>query len=88
MREDKSQAKKDQRILNGIEAQLFVVDLGIEYWEDMLKWAEERRILSETDRQNLRLASKMSSTKMPNSVQCLKLQELRNRMINEGFKSK
>ena len=88
LKEGKRKAKKEQKILNGIEAQIFVVNLGNDYWNDMLSWAGDLGLLSVEDKKLLALASRMSSTRMPNSVHCSKLQNLRNRMINEGFKTK
>lgn len=79
-------AKKEQKILNGIEAQVFIVNLGQSYWNDMFLWAREKKLISQTESEVLKLASKMSVQKMPNSYQSKILQKIREKLINEGFR--
>lgn len=46
-RDEKSRsrdAKKDQHVLNGIEAQVLIVQSGQEVWWEIAKWAAEKRI--------------------------------------------
>jgi len=80
-------AKRDQRIISGIEAQTFVVNLGAEYWSDMLQWAIMKRLISSQEEQNiLGLAARMPVV-LPNDYQCRRLQDIRNKMLSEGFKA-
>lgn len=78
-------ARKQQAIITGIEAQMYVVGLGSQYWTHMLQWAQDKRLLAVEESKLLNLACKMSGTSLPNAVQSRKLQELRNRLIAEGF---
>ncbi|PKM68374.1 MAG: AIPR protein [Firmicutes bacterium HGW-Firmicutes-2] len=81
-----SDAKKEQRILNGIEAQVFIVNLGQAYWNEMFLWAREKKLISQKEAEILKLASKMSAQKMPNSYQSKILQSIRVKLVDEGFR--
>ncbi len=77
---------RQQKVISGIEAQVFVVNLEANYWNDMLEWTSERGLLSsDEERSLLVLASKMPSV-LPNPYQCKKLLEIRERALSEGFK--
>jgi hypothetical protein len=79
-------AKKEQKVMNGIEAQIFVVNLGAKYWQEMSLWASKKGLIVLPDELNsLTVAAKMPIA-LPNSYQCRILQEIRNRMLSEGFK--
>lgn len=80
-----SSARMEQRMISGIEAQMFVVEKGNAYWQDMLSWATERKLLSPEETKILSLACNMSGTKMPNEVQSRILQEIRNKVLAEGY---
>ncbi|WP_196479327.1 AIPR family protein [Dehalococcoides mccartyi] len=84
-------AKKEQKVMNGIEAQIFVVNLGAQYWQDMLQWASLKGLIASQEEQDmLTVATKMRPNSLPNSLpnsyQCRRLQEIRNKMLSEGFK--
>jgi len=53
----------------------------------MLIWATDKNLLFDEDKDLLRLAMGMNTMKMPNSFQAGQLQQLRNRLISEGYKS-
>jgi len=79
-------AKREQKVISGIEAQIFVVNLGAKYWQDMLQWSSQKGLLVSQDEQiALTVAARMPAA-LPNSYQCKILQETRNKMLSEGFK--
>jgi len=80
-----SSARTEQRIISGIEAQMFVVEKGSAYWQDMLTWSEGKKLLSPEETKILHLAGNLSGTRMPNEVQCRILQEIRNKILTEGY---
>lgn len=80
-----SSARTEQRMISGIEAQMFVVEKGSAYWQDMLSWSNGKKLLSPEEIKILSLAGKMSGTKMPNEVQSRILQEIRNKVLAEGY---
>jgi hypothetical protein len=79
-------AKKEQKVMSRIETEIFVVNLGAKYWQDMLLWASEKGLLVSRDEQiALTVAAKIPAS-LPNSYQCKILQLTRERMLSEGFK--
>lgn len=78
-------ARRDQVLVSGIEAQMYVVELGSAYWAGLLNWGRIKNLLSPDDTRLLTIASRMTDRSMPNAVQSQKLQELRNRLISEGL---
>ncbi len=79
-------AKREQKVISGIEAQIFVVNLGAKYWQDMLQWSSQKGLLVSQDEQiALTVAARMPAA-LPNSYQCKILQEPRNKLLSEGFK--
>ena len=53
-RDAERHARRDQRELNGIKAQIGVVKAGPELWEDALAWGTEWRMLTPTEKQSVR----------------------------------
>lgn len=45
----KRSARREQRMLNGIEAQIAVVEAGADFWEEVLAWGTHEGLLSPTD---------------------------------------
>ena len=65
IRED---GKKGQRILNGIEAQIAVVNAGAQFWADALEWGKTRNLLSPTEVGILEVATRIP-TRTPTEKQ-------------------
>lgn len=61
-------AVKDQRVLNGIEAQTTVLNAGAEFWQEVRAWGESRKLLSPTEMGVLEVAAEMPR-KMPTEKQ-------------------
>lgn len=78
-------ARTEQKMISGIEAQMFVVEKGQSYWLDILTWAGKKKLLSPEENKILSLAGRMSGTRIPNEVQCRILQEIRNKVLAEGY---
>ena len=85
--EKKSRAKaekKDQKVLNGIEAQTVVFEAGPEFWQGVLKWGKSKKMLSENDTSILTAACRIPK-KIPNDKQSKAALEILNRLQQEGF---
>ena len=83
-REEKAGARKNQKVLNGIEAQTTVFEAGSPFWRTLLDWGTHRRILSELEVGVLRTATQMPS-RLPSEKQSLILMEVYKRAQLEGF---
>ena len=77
-------AKRDQRELNGLQAQIAVVKAGPEFWDDALAWGKDRRLLSPTDAGVLQVAANRAG-RTPTDKQSLRAIEALRRLQSEGF---
>ncbi|WP_310551804.1 AIPR family protein [Paenibacillus glufosinatiresistens] len=78
-------ARKDQKVVSGIEAQTRVVKYGADYWKKVHSFILEKRIPHHTESEALKLACNMPA-KLPNSIHSQKLLSLLERIIIEGWK--
>lgn len=83
VKSQKLAAVKDQRMLNGIEAQTMVVRAGGQFWGELLKWGQSRNLLSPKETGILQTASAIP-TRIPSEMQALKSVETLRRLHLEG----
>jgi hypothetical protein len=74
---------KDQRMLNGIEAQMMVVKMGGKFWRTLLEWGRERNMLSPKESGILQATSN-TSIKLPSELQSKAAMEILRRLQTEG----
>ena len=74
---------KDQKVLNGIEAQTAVVRAGGTFWRRVKDWGVERQLLSSKEAGILDVAASIPS-KMPSEKQCIAAVEILRRLQLEG----
>lgn len=79
----KQAAVKDQRMLNGIETQMMVVNAGSQFWLNVIDWAKSRSLLSVEERGILQAAT-VSRPKPPSEKQSIKAVEILRRLHTEG----
>jgi hypothetical protein len=84
MRAVKKDAKVQQHISSGIEAQTAVVNLGGAYWSRLGEWGRQNKLLSDADEKLLKIAIKIP-VKIPTDWQSASLLEIVRRMKEEGF---
>lgn len=83
IREGKRAGIKDQKLLNGIEAQSVVVSAGGQLWEQLSAWGQSRKLLSPTELGILRVAASVPM-KIPSEKQSLKVIESLRKLRSEG----
>jgi len=76
-------AVKEQRMLNGIEAQTAVVRSGPEVWRGLQRWGAEKRLLSQKEIEILEVAASMPH-KLPTEKQCLFVLKTLTKLRAEG----
>lgn len=81
-------AKKDQKLIQGIEAQTEVVSIGQTYWDSLLFWGKTKKLLSEIDISFILSATKLNYGRIPSEKQSQRILNIRARMIEEGFQEK
>lgn len=83
-KEDLVGAKRDRKMMNGIDAQKLVVTLGPEYWSKVLAWNRQARQLQPKEAAIATLASK-SRHFVPSELQAMVLVRMNDRIRAEGF---
>jgi hypothetical protein len=76
-------AIKEQRMLNGIEAQSAVVRSGPDLWRDVQKWGAGQKLLSQKEIEILEVAASMPR-KLPTEKQCLYVVKILKKLQAEG----
>lgn len=82
-RESNKTAVKDQKMLNGIDAQMAVVRAGGSLWRSVKEWGADKRLLSTTEVGILEVAASVP-VRMPSEKQCLRVIETLRKLHAEG----
>lgn len=84
--EGKYQAKKKQKLQNEINEELEVINLGADYWKDMLQWCKGKNVLLPMEKDILGIASRFNITgKPPTAKQCKRLMLVKEKLKLEGY---
>ena len=76
-------AVKDQRELDNIQVEIFVVGMGTEFWLSLRDWGVSKGLLSPSDERVIEAAAS-AFEKMPSTRQCRQAVELLGRLRDEG----
>ncbi len=79
------EARKDQKLISGVEAQTKVLEYGAENWKKVMGFVLEKRLTSSDLITALKVAIQIPK-KLPNSYQSQKLLELLDKAYSEGYK--
>ena len=82
----KRTARREQKVLNDIEAQTYVVGRGAAYLSRLHKWASEGIVMTPSEMDFLGVASSMTSRKIPSGPQSQKVVAAEKKALLEGFK--
>ncbi len=85
-KETNRSAVKDQRMLNGIEAQTAVVKAGKDFWTNAKAWGTAKRILTATEIGILDVAASVP-LRIPSEKQSLRALESLRKLHAEGYQS-
>ncbi|MBT0570298.1 AIPR family protein [Curvibacter sp. CHRR-16] len=77
-------ARKEQKVTNEIEAQADVVRRGAAYWQLLLKWSESGTLMTPSELDVLRVASRMPKM-IPTGHQSIRLLQVVTKAIDEGW---
>ena len=77
-------ARRDQRQLNGIEAQIAVVNAGGKFWAHALGWGRTRDLLTPTESGVLEVAARIPH-RTPTEKQSAKALEVLGKLQSEGY---
>lgn len=79
----KKSAVKEQKLLNGIEAQAAVVAAGHEFWQKAKQWADARELLSSAESSIIAVAA--TPGKLPSEKQSIRAMDALRKLLAEGF---
>lgn len=77
-------ARKEQKITNEVEAQTHVVNRGAAYWQRLLHWAEAGTLMTPSELDVLRVASRMPRI-IPTGPQAAKLLQVAAKAVDGGW---
>ena len=64
-----------------------VVNLGADYWKNVLAWANERKLLNPIEQDFLKVAANFDKTfRTPSNKQAKRIFEIREKLYEEGLK--
>lgn len=75
-------ARREQRVLNGIETQIVVVNAGPAFWADVLEWGSKRGLLTPTELGVLRT---LTAGRPPSERQSTKAVEALSKLQSAGY---
>lgn len=79
-------ARAEQGVVDRINAQIEVANLGGGYWAQMLSWGRARNLVSPDQARLLTVASRLPA-RLPTERESVKLLEIRRELESEGFSS-
>ncbi len=79
------EARKDQKLISGIEAQTKVIELGAETWRNAMEFIVNKKLATPDIMKALNMAIRIPN-KLPNTYQSQKLLEVLEDIYCEGFK--
>ena len=84
--EEKIIARKEQKVVNQISAEIELVNLGADYWKKVLEFGRNDRLLSEMEDGLLSVASSFDVTnRIPSDKQAKLIMQIRSRLYEEGL---
>ncbi len=79
--------RKEQKMLNGIEAQTALVNAGAHFWGEVLAWGNRKELLSPDESGILSTAARLPA-KIPSELQAKRAVQILQRLNREGFTKK
>jgi len=76
-------AKKDQKVLNDIEAQFAVIEAGGPFWKGLMTWGIDNKLLGPTDERALTVAAALPD-KLPDEKQSIRIIAVLKRLQEQG----
>ncbi|MEI6214973.1 MAG: hypothetical protein WCP10_12780 [Desulfuromonadales bacterium] len=78
------EARVTQKNDSGVEAQTFVFKRGGTYWQRLLEWGRDRKLLTPDEDSFIRVAAQIPN-KIPTEKQCMKILAIMEKVEADGF---
>ncbi len=86
IKQEEKDSKKEQKLVNQLNADIQVIGLGQEYWKKVYNWGREQKLFTPMEDDLVRLASSFEQTgKIPSSKQATIILQTREKLIDEGM---
>lgn len=86
LKSEEKSAKKDRKLDSEVDNLKSVITAGEKYWNAVLSWGKERKLLTDPEISILRLAANIQITgRVPNTKQLKVILNVRERLISEGM---
>lgn len=83
---EEKEAKEERKVANEIDDLKFIMSAGTMYWQKVLKWGIDRRLLSDMEVSIIKMVINMEITgRIPSNKQAKVIIKARERMITEGM---
>ena len=83
---DEKEAKKDQKVDNEVDLVTKVIKMGSRQWSDILKWGQERKLLTDPEVSIINTAIRVETTgRIPTQKQCKRLMVIVDKLEDEGM---
>ncbi len=77
---------KERKVDNDLSIELKVVNIGANYWGELLDWGIKKNILTPMEQSVLRIAATIDKTgKIPTTKQCNLLLKIKDKAYDEGY---
>jgi len=87
-KEELEEGKKERKIINQLNLEMEVVNLGADYWRGVLEWGNERKLLNPIEQDFLKVAANFDKTfRTPSNKQAKRILEIREKLYEEGLKN-
>lgn len=84
--EEKVNARKEQKLVNQVSAEIELINLGAAYWKKVLDFGRNDRLLSEMEDGLLSVAANFEiSGRIPSDKQAKLIMQIRKRLFDEGL---
>jgi len=76
-------AMKEQKMMNDIEAQIYVISKGVDYWKNLIRWNLRKRLLTQKEISLITSATNVNIP--PSEKQSVFIIKIEKKAIEEGF---
>lgn len=86
---DEIDSRKEQKVINQLKAEIEVINLGEEYWKNVLEFGITNKLLTPMEENLLKIASNFTkNNKLPSTKQANIMLEVREKLWEEGLPKK
>ena len=86
-KEEQRRGRREQNSVNQLKTQVYVIEKGPKYWQRAIDWGNEKGLLNDVEISFLKAATRMN-WKLPTEKQCMRIAEIEDKLVEDGFTEK